>query len=309
MSQNLWNIHNYSKPPQAQPPVYRPSTSVTGVAGQYVANEYSNEDFQQNVNLSTGPNSFQLIHETPSTVTRTCVASEFPNGNSFHNVYSSSEQNGIHQIPSNIQGRITPAQENQPIQFSTSWREKASIEDWKAYLMSTSPRPVNRQTPQLPPRQQNQYGLHTDTVFRNRIAQQHPTAYTSYSYAFNGGFRPAIGHETKKNSGMIDNRRIFMERLRVNNTAAKDWFQNRLLENRMKSEYNYYPPGLLERIRLDKEKIRVGLAHVETLMNNPNEHGYVMLDDRAINVLVTVIDRILPKDLNLEMLMTPEYQY
>ncbi|CAG9787278.1 unnamed protein product [Diatraea saccharalis] len=117
------------------------------------------------------------------------------------------------------------------------------------------------------------------------------------AYAFNGGPPSAIGNAVIKSTAPIGNRGVFVEKLPLNR-GTKDRFQSRLVVNR--PNYNYYSSGFLERARLlERERIRAGLAHVEILMNNPNEYGYVMLDDRALNVLASLIDKILPKDINL----------
>ncbi|XP_068626932.1 homeobox protein Hox-C6b-like [Battus philenor] len=92
---------------------------------------------------------------------------------------------------------------------------------------------------------------------------------------------------------------VLQERLNISERVIKVWFQNR------RRTSIYKEKGTTVSTDSSEEDIegKFDLEHVESLMRKPDKSGYVTLDEKAINQLMTAIDSVMP-DINLNELCT-----
>ncbi|KAL4707195.1 hypothetical protein ACJJTC_009959, partial [Scirpophaga incertulas] len=231
---------------------------------------------------------------------------------------------------------------NQPAQHRNndfvSWRQSASIDDWKAYLYSapetpavtqTSTRTVNRinspsrhngipQTQmelliiivslqrQLLNHQMTPFMYNVDSTRNNALNYDNIYVLLSDHQSLQRGYKQAI-QNANHNAAIktaIQNRRNCAGRLRANNmdTSLNYYRSGWNEQKKIRNGPNFYSPELIRYIDpsiYEREWKRAGLAYVESLLDNADVYGYVTIDTRAMQTLVTIIDNVLPQNLDL----------
>ncbi|KPJ14509.1 Homeobox protein Nkx-6.1 [Papilio machaon] len=83
-------------------------------------------------------------------------------------------------------------------------------------------------------------------------------------------------------------RQILRERINLNERDIKLWFKNRRRITGFKKE-----PTVISDSSGEETENKLNLDYVQSRINEPDEFGYVTLDERAMKELITVIDSLL----------------